>query len=300
MDSEAIPAHCRRKARLFKSKVLIVSFQKVLEKILQDVKERGLVYVHEYSEDLGKQHNGNDDPYSEQEAVHDGVKEASLTTLTPGQVLQGTGFRPRNSYNGIEIDITNATYQTIPKISLTTPDVTRWKMAWRAHQIFEGRDHLTFSQRGLVRRCKDLPDTVDILYELPILFGFSAAALTYGGLHALAWFAHFDSSTEQLLWRNSACVVMSGIPVISVLCRFAVLLQERSHLTRPGESSSIGSIDLLLFGLSVFVLFPAYVLLPAYVLARGYLVVECFINLSHLPAEVYNVPTWSAYFPHIS
>lgn len=31
--------------------------------------------------------------------------------------------------------------------------------------------------------------------------------------------------------------------------------------------------------------------LPAYVSARVYLVVECFINLSHLPAGVYDVPS---------
>jgi len=37
-----------------------------------------------------------------------------------------------------------------------------------------------------------------------------------------------------------------------------------------------------------------------YCLARVYLVVECFINLSHLPQSVYLVPTWSQYVPHIS
>lgn len=30
-------------------------------------------------------------------------------------------------------------------------------------------------------------------------------------------------------------------------------------------------------------------LLLAYIVARAYLVIECFIDLSHLPAEVYDV-----------
>ena len=37
-----------------------------------------------------------------------------------------------------------------------------------------------------------------------------------------------------------------------------------------------------------------------YCLARVYLVVECFINLSHLPESVFRVPVWSQYVPHIS
>lgn len=47
--------------------------------------------------------------------------------------------------------------------------------------------------------------------------------------------------------------------------------------------------------------YPMMVVLPfAYVLARAYLVVECFINVSHLPAGAYKVPSWTAYFPHIA
>ena len=41
-------------------------------------------------------------------------------------------------------------------------------------------------------------------------------------------------------------------------------------------------------------------MLVVYLLARAYLVVECFINVFHLPAGVFNTPEWSTYFPHIS
>jgi hypothetical protein len=37
-----------------------------------------------------------------------------------------------------------------------------------------------------------------------------------------------------------------------------------------------------------------------YIPARIFLVVECFINIRHLPASTFEVPLWSRYFPHIS
>ncbi len=158
-------------------------------------------------------------------------------------------------------------------------------MAWRAHQVFKRRR----LPKILVRRCNDWPDMENIFDEPLIAFGFSAGALIYGGLHALAWFAHFDSSTEQLLWRTSACVIMGGLPVIWILSR------------RLDDKSFTDLSKWVLNGLiHLSTLVPSVLVLLAYILARGYLVVECFINLSHLPAEVYEVPRWSAYFPHIS
>ncbi|KAK1757757.1 hypothetical protein QBC47DRAFT_164925 [Echria macrotheca] len=41
------------------------------------------------------------------------------------------------------------------------------------------------------------------------------------------------------------------------------------------------------------------VMVGLYVLARVYLVVESFINLSHLPESAYEMPVWSLYVPHI-
>jgi hypothetical protein len=37
-----------------------------------------------------------------------------------------------------------------------------------------------------------------------------------------------------------------------------------------------------------------------YTVARVYLVVECFINVAHLPDGAYQVPRWAQYVPHIS
>lgn len=41
------------------------------------------------------------------------------------------------------------------------------------------------------------------------------------------------------------------------------------------------------------------VLVVLYVVARVYLVVESFINLSHLPGSAYKLPQWSLYGLHI-
>lgn len=123
----------------------------------------------------------------------------------------------------------------------------------------------------------------DIFEQKRLIFGFSITAVVYGGLHALAWFADFSSSTEQLLWRISAAIVMGGFPAAMGVFVVVGLF----YNTRDDWDTYLA------LTLSILILL-------AYILARAYLVVECFINLSHLPAGVYDVPQWSSYFPHIA
>lgn len=73
-----------------------------------------------------------------------------------------------------------------------------------------------------------------------------------------------------------------------------------------------GGDDLLTAGFKDLILFPTAVFLKVcfdiavtgalglYVLARAYLVVECFLNLLHLPDSAFSVPQWSRYIPHIA
>ena len=175
---------------------------------------------------------------------------------------------------------------TLPHVRLTARDVTRWKMAWRACQphtqkIYGNVTTLSdaWHQQLLVRRCTDEPDWDDI-FKIPTILGFTAATFIYGGLHALAWSAHFDSTTEKLLWRISSCIVMGGPPMI---------------LSSPGWrwTNIFGIVWLALLSIDIL-------MLVVYTLARAYLVVECFINVFHLPAGVFDTPEWSTYFPHIS
>ena len=127
--------------------------------------------------------------------------------------------------------------------------------------------------------------------RVPVGLGFSAAGVLYGGIHALAWSAHFNSFTEKLLWRLSACVVMGGFPAFLLLLAFIDVFE-------------ICWVDYLQFIISVLVGAVGYglfALVPVvYPLARAYLVIECFLNLPHLPAGVYKVPQWTNWFPHIS
>ena len=116
----------------------------------------------------------------------------------------------------------------------------------------------------------------DIRDSKSISIGFTLAGLLYGGLHALAWNAHFASHAEQLLWRVAVCIVAGTFPAIWIL----ELLGDR-------------------FPVSYWRITKVLVLL-IYVLGRAYLVVECFINLGHVPAGVYTTPSWTAYLPHIT
>lgn len=221
--------------------------------------------------------------------------EAESTKLHPGQILKGTGFRldgfdyfwiSKNDGNVKLAQECLAQATAVPSLELTPRDVTRWKMAWREIQNHSNSIYLNL----FIKRCKDWPEIEDML-KLPIALTFSATALIYGGLHALAWHAYFKSPTEQLLWRISACIVMGGMPLYLLTARLDRTLTKIFDLSTIFIHEDLG--DYLYLSL-VLLLFSAYVL------ARAYLVVECFINLAHLPAEVYDVPSWASYFPHIS
>ncbi|KAL9062710.1 MAG: hypothetical protein Q9161_009754 [Pseudevernia consocians] len=249
---------------------------------------------------------------SEQETTPDEDNKRTMTILRPGEILQGTSFRLRSEPEEVERHKYPETFGVnacprFPQIELTGSDITRWKMASR----FVKRNEQARTRKArwvwnlFLRRCKDWPE-VNQIFSPPIALGFSGATLIYGGLHALAWSANFDSFTEQLLWRMSACVVMSGFPI----CYFLFILNESNekyvrHGTRkPFEGTRkyfwFRSKDMVV-SITTFVAVNMYLLiLLAYMLARAYLVIESFINLSHLPAGAYDIPRWSAYFPNFS
>ena len=195
-----------------------------------------------------------------------------------------------------DFDDVKGPYPLLPEMRLSCQDIVRWQMAWRAIQAFK-HDFPSYSSistsNAIKSRCEDWPKTGEIFNNVSVALGFSAAAFIYGGLHALAWSAHFDSSNERLLWRVSACAVMGGIPVVYVYAKAIY-----KYVDQPWGSLSMNNV--VSYHLYHAYSWPAVVLLLAYILARAYLVVECFINLFNLPAGVYDVPRWAAYFPHIS
>ena len=240
---------------------------------------------------------------SEPGTRHDEGNEMTMTTLRPGEFLEGTDYRLKSKLTDWE----RARYLEMfgveacprfPSFGLTPSDVTRWKMASRYvdrfQKAFEERPSLSFL---FVRRCKDWPN-MDQLFSLPIALGFSGAALTYGGLHSLAWFAHFDSFAEQLLWRISACVVMGGLPTYYSF--WSLWDYYEKYDIRNRNSIWFRVMVEVISRIETFAAVLLALILPVYILARAYLVIESFISLSHLPAGAYDIPRWSAYFPNFS
>jgi hypothetical protein len=97
---------------------------------------------------------------------------------------------------------------------------------------------------------------------------------------------------EQWRWRIASIVIASPIVVVPIclLFRHGLLLLTRAYLQRSWVAKP-GFVG----GYAV-----CAVLCVAYLAARFYIVVECFLNLAHLPLGVYNVPAWSRYIPHLS
>lgn len=107
--------------------------------------------------------------------------------------------------------------------------------------------------------------------------GMILGGFVYGGIHALAWAAPFPSAKERVLWRMASVVVIAFGPVYVSLW----------HLAHKGKTS-VSFLATAFYRL----------ILAAYLFSRTYLVVECFIQLAHLPMSAYYAPNWSAYFPH--
>lgn len=104
-------------------------------------------------------HDGKQKSYcethSEQEQAYIGDNEADTTTLAPGHHLQDTNFKFRtleeivkfergvlNDGLWASFETYDGSHPTLPSINLTSLDVSRWKMAWRASQVYKEDDEL--------------------------------------------------------------------------------------------------------------------------------------------------------------
>ena len=273
--------------------------------------------------DLAEPQSSDEGSDTEHELTPEGEDHHSITLL-PGQVLKGTGFMvrepirwahamfsPAANYKnpawlqGI-LQSSDGSTTPLPSLTLNEQDLRRWRMAWRAILLCEQHDYQFEAKRPLIQRYSDWPG-LRYMLDMPVGFTFSTVALAYGGLHALAWNAHFGSSVQQLLWRISACIVMGGFPVGFTLAALEERWREtlnqntiNTPLKSKRETQMKNAQVACLRILELFVVIITAFLLLAYAFARGYLVVECFLNLAHLPEGVYDVPQWTAYFPHIA
>ena len=134
-----------------------------------------------------------------------------------------------------------------------------------------------------------------------MLLGLTLAGVWYGGLHVLAWQAPFSTQAQEKLWRICSVVLASSGFLATIFFYLMHLLSVYIDDMMDPASSIFRAFDqlgrwptILCMGLILL----SYCLL--YVFARVYLVVECFINLAHLPEGVYEVSSWSQYVPHIT
>jgi hypothetical protein len=119
--------------------------------------------------------------------------------------------------------------------------------------------------------------------------GIFLTGAAYGGLHLLAWNGPFVNPSEQILWRISSFVLVGAIvmPPYLLVMGFLIISMKGAECAQGVQSTLIRPFYASLLVVSL-----------VYVAARLYLVVECFINLAHLPDEVFKQPEWSVYIPH--
>ena len=205
-------------------------------------------------------------------------------------------------------------------VDISETDIRRWQLL--STVTLQNGDPDADPEESLSDRMPNFPRLNGIRKGRSLYIGLTFTGFVYGGLHCLAWNAPFATRLETLLWRISSIAIMSTfVPVL--LFYLWELWNDNMRINGPlwahirirahrlfqdpnfaGWRSSRKIASLLYFigkaTLQILLNFTVYCAAGFYCLARVYLVVECFINLAHLPDSVYQAPVWSQYVPHIS
>ncbi|KAH6619005.1 hypothetical protein C7974DRAFT_342103 [Boeremia exigua] len=147
---------------------------------------------------------------------------------------------------------------------------------------------------------------VEVYYFFPIML--LVAGSVYGLVHLIAWNGPFTTPIQRWMWRVSCLIIASP----TVIVAFGFLALKLFDAVEYENWAYVVFAPLWLLGKAFKAIFPEdstqwniaiFVLLGVlgltYLAARVYLLVECFINISQLPPEVYQVPQWSQYIPHL-
>ena len=119
--------------------------------------------------------------------------------------------------------------------------------------------------------------------------GFLLAGLFYGAVHLLVWNRPFRNETEKLLWRiSNLTILLSGTPLVVLVCYCSLPGEILERLPKQVQSA----VDTM--GISFFWAFSLF-----YISCRLFIIVECFLDVFHLPDSAFEVPQWSQYFPHV-
>jgi hypothetical protein len=200
-------------------------------------------------------------------------------------------------------------------LELASKAIDRYDLAVLTQRRHGGGYHLNGALADPIHiQARNWPSSAHTSNYRFVVWAAMFASLIYGGLHLLAWSASFPTRAEVLLWRISGLTIAgSGLlfPIryfvglvsdssiqepwhiltfLSVPQKYRVMIDDIKNKI-PLDIRDAGS----LVGWAIFVAF-----ISLYLLSRTYLVVECFINIPHLPPSVYKVPNWSQYMPHIT
>ena len=259
------------------------------------------------------------------------------------QELQGTGFRVNGQSTRWKVSTTHEagensyTYVSYrPAVFNLTPcDVRRWRLAREAmdkYDLDKPNTNLDLITVKTVPETMNGPDEKPDIWAIWAYLGFSLVAAGYGGLHTLAWNAHFPTHRELKLWRISALIITTpaALMVLLWLIRGAIFFllfmfdfcyrklvpnpnpkpMEKSPLNPPvvkekpasWKKGCFGKMVLAVWG-ALGAIVPALVssaILLLYLPARIYLVYESFRTVFFLPPEAYTATSWPQYLPHIT
>lgn len=116
------------------------------------------------------------------------------------------------------------------------------------------------------------------LGEHSVMLSISLASLFYAGIHLIAWQHQFRTITEALLWKISGIFIGLGGPLVALMV--------------------IASANTFVSFLEVALAIAVYGLLIVYAASRVYIIIESFMDISHLPDSAFQVAPWSQYFWH--
>ena len=207
-------------------------------------------------------------------------------------------------------------------VILKPMDIERWKCA--APLLKETLSSGTWTNYdGLLERYE--PDWQP-LYKREADLGIAACIFfvgvecMYGGLHALAWMSDFRTIHERNLWRFAVVFIVAFGPVAIVFFVISKTFSndeesELDAMQAPAPHSmqtSTRKSGYIFYGRNCFFHQSMFALCgnvcgvivlficSINVSARIFLVVDCLIALFNSVPGVFEEPSWSTYFPHIT
>ncbi len=203
--------------------------------------------------------------------------------------------------------------------NLSPLDTRRWQLAHLAIQRYnlpkptKNLNFITLKAISEAEAFNDNSETAGSAWSTLLLFLLSAA---YGGLHALAWNAHFPSLKQRKLWRISSCIVASPIGIMIFLVLIFVIEECAKQGSWPSTPTSKNTEIKGLAGnasggrrcvncvwevcKSLVVGIGAAGVMFIYIPARGYLVYESFRTVFFLTPGAFSTPEWTQYLIHVT